>query len=89
VRYYYPQRGFEGNAAYDIWFDKTGKRPQGRGNGIWWGYMTWNAGQPGHTWHYIRYWRLSGWMPHSAATLNLVPFFKDAESTGDCPRPGT
>jgi glycosyl hydrolase family 12 len=107
VSYYYPQRGFEGNAAYDIWFNKSGGHPQGFDNGaeimvwlgshgigspvytrkvevdgIWWGYMTWNAGQPGHTWHYIRYWRLSGWTPHSAATLNLLSFFKDAERTG-------
>jgi hypothetical protein len=51
-------------------------------DGIWWGYMTWNTGRSGHGWHYIRYWRLSGWTPHSAATLNLVGFFKDAERTG-------
>jgi hypothetical protein len=107
VFYYYPQRGFEGNAAYDIWFNKSGGHPKGRDNGaeimiwlgsrgigspdytrkvkidgIWWGYITWNARQSGHTWHYIRYWRLSGWTPHSTATLNLVPFFKDAEHTG-------
>jgi hypothetical protein len=106
VRYYYPQQGFKGDAAYDIWFNKTGNRPQGRDNGaelmiwlgandlgrpaytrsvkidgIWWGYMTWNARRPGHTWHYIRYWRISGWTPHSAATLNLLSFFKDAERT--------
>jgi hypothetical protein len=107
VRYYYPQRGFAGNAAYDIWFNKSGGRPQGRDNGaeimiwlgshgidgpghnrpvkidgIWWDYTTWNAGQPGHTWHYIRYYRMSGWTPHSMATLNLIPFFNDAEHTG-------
>jgi hypothetical protein len=111
VSYYYPQRGFAGNTAYDIWFNKGGGHPQGRDNGaeimiwlgsrgignpvytrrveidgVWWGYDTWRAGggvdSEGRTWNYIRYWRLSGWTPHSAATLNLLSFFKDAERMG-------
>lgn len=107
VAYFYPQQSFAGNAAYDIWFDRTAKRPQGRDNGaeimiwlgtaglggpvytrvvqidgIWWGYITWGAYRSGQGWNYIRYWRLSGWTPHSAATLDLVPFFNDAEAVG-------
>jgi Glycosyl hydrolase family 12 len=39
--YYYPQSDFAGNAAYDIWFDRTSRRPQGRDDGaeimIWLG----------------------------------------------------
>ncbi len=105
VSYYYPQTDFAGNAAYDIWFDRTRRRPQGRDDGaeimiwlgsndiggpdytraveidgIWWGYITWGAFHSGHGWNYIRYWRLSG--GPTAVTLNLVPFFKDAELAG-------
>jgi Glycosyl hydrolase family 12 len=104
VSYYYPYSDFAGNAAYDIWFDRTGRRPQGRDDGaeimIWlgsngigapafsrvvtidgiqWGYITWGAFHSGHGWNYIRYWRLSGSSNSSAVTLNLVPFYKDAE----------
>ena len=108
VTYYYPQRGFRGNSAYDIWFNKGGGQPAGRDNGaeimiwlgtkglgspgytrkvkidgIWWGYDTWQAGRGTTTrWNYIRYWRLSNWTPKSSATLNLVPFFQDAEWMG-------
>lgn len=107
VSYYYPYSDFAGNAAYDIWFDRTSRRPQGRDDGaeimIWlgsngiggpafsrvvtidgiqWGYITWGAFHSGHGWNYIRYWRLSGSSNSSAATLNLVPFFKDAERAG-------
>lgn len=107
VSYFYPEQDFAGNATYDIWFDRTSRRPQGRDDGaeimiwlgssgigqpvfssitkidgIWWGYITWGAFHSGHGWNYIRYWRLSGSTPHSAATLNLVPFFKDAERAG-------
>jgi glycosyl hydrolase family 12 len=108
VSYYYPQRGFAGNTAYDIWFNKGGGQPKGRDNGaeimiwlgsngigspvyyrkveidgIWWGYDTWRAGAAGSTqWNYIRYWRLSNFTPKSRATLNLVPFFQDAERMG-------
>ena len=108
VTYYYPQRGFRGNTAYDIWFDRGGGHPAGRDNGaeimiwlgtkglgspgyirkveidgIWWGYDTWRAGRGQVTqWNYIRYWRLSNSTPKSRATLNLVPFFRDAEGTG-------
>lgn len=106
VSYYYPQQGFHGNTAYDIWFNTTGAKPQGQDNGaeimiwlgsvglgkpvytrkvkidgVWWGYDTWRANH-GTSWNYIRYWRLSGWTPHSAATLNLVSFYKDAERMG-------
>jgi hypothetical protein len=105
VSYYYPQQGFAGNTAYDIWFNKTGAQPQGRDNGaeimvwlgshgigkpvytrkvyidgVWWGYDSWRAGS--NTWNYVRYWRLSNYTPKSAATLDLVPFFKDAEHMG-------
>jgi hypothetical protein len=49
-------------------------------DGIWWGYDTWIAGRAGSTrWNYIRYWRLSNPGGNSSATLNLIPFFKDAE----------
>jgi hypothetical protein len=33
VSYYYPQRGFSGNTAYDIWFNKGGGQPKGHDNG--------------------------------------------------------
>jgi hypothetical protein len=108
VSYYYPQRTFRGNSAYDIWFDKGGGQPRGRDNGaeimiwlgstgigspvysrtveidgIWWGYDTWWAGgNSGSHWNYIRYWRLSNYTPRSSATLNLIPFFQDAERMG-------
>ena len=107
VAYSIPGQDFAGNAAYDIWFDRTSRRPRGRDDGaeimIWlgsagigspvfsrvttidgiaWGYITWGAFHGGQGWNYIRYWRLSGSTPHSAATLNLVPFFKDAERAG-------
>jgi len=107
VSYHYPQSDFAGNAAYDIWFDHTGRRPQGRDDaaeimiwlgandigqpafsrvvtidGIQWGYITWDTFHSRHGWHYIRYWRLSGAAADSAVTLNLVPFFKDAERAG-------
>ena len=108
VSYYYPQTGFRGNTAYDIWFDKSAGVPTGRDNGtevmiwlgtkglgspvyyrkveidgIWWGYDAWRAGTRGPTqWNYVRYWRLKNWTPHSMATLNLVPFFRDAERMG-------
>jgi hypothetical protein len=106
VSYYYPQRGFRGNTAYDIWFNKSGAMPKGRDNGtevmvwlgsngigspvytrtvkidgIWWAYDSWRAGSS-TGWNYVRYWRLQNWTPHSMATLNLVPFFKDAEHMG-------
>jgi hypothetical protein len=106
VYYYYPQQGFRGNSAYDIWFNKGGGQPQGRDNGaeimiwlgsrgigspgysrrveidgIWWGYETWRA-MHGTAWNYIRYWRLSNFTPRSSATLNLIPFFQDAERMG-------
>jgi hypothetical protein len=108
VSYYYPQRDFNGNSAYDIWFNEGGGQPQGRDNGaelmiwlgshgigspghnravkidgIWWNYDTWRAGRPGTThWNYIRYWRISNSTPGSRATLNLVPFFQNAERMG-------
>ncbi|MBO0803093.1 MAG: hypothetical protein J2P25_08470 [Nocardiopsaceae bacterium] len=107
VSYYYPQQGFSGNSAYDIWFNKAGGAPVGRDNGaevmiwlgshgignpiydrkveidgIWWGYKTWRATESGASWNYVRYWRLSNQTPGSAATLNLVPFFQDAENAG-------
>lgn len=106
VSYYYPQQGFRGNTAYDIWFNTGGGPPQGRDNGaeimiwlgshgigspgytrkveidgVWWGYDSWRAGTASH-WNYIRYWRLSNWTPRSRATLNLIPFFQDAERMG-------
>lgn len=106
VRYYYPQRGFSGNTAYDIWFNKSGGTPYGRAtgteimiwlgsrglgspsftrkvkiDGIWWGYDTWEANH-GSRWNYVRYWRLTNETPHSAATLNLLSFFRDAERAG-------
>ena len=50
VTYYYPQRGFRGNTAYDIWFDQAGGHPAGRDNGaeimIWLG--TKGLGSPGY-----------------------------------------
>lgn len=108
VTYYYPQSGFAGDAAYDIWFNKSGGTPKGWNNGseimiwlgtngiggpqysrkveidgIWWGYDSWNTSRSGGAgWHYIRYWRLSNETPHSSATLNLLPFFRDAENQG-------
>jgi hypothetical protein len=106
--YYYPQKGFAGDAAYDIWFNKSGGTPTGRNNGaeimiwlgskglggpvytrkvkidgIWWGYDSWKTARSGgKSWNYIRYWRLSNETPHSSATLDLVPFFRDAEGAG-------
>lgn len=105
VSYYYPRRGFRGDAAYDIWFNKTGGTPKGRDNGaeimiwlgtrgvggpfytrkvkidgIWWGYASWRTGH--NRWNYVRYWRLANETPRSRATLDLVPFFRNAESRG-------
>jgi hypothetical protein len=106
VTYHYPLSDFAGNAAYDIWFDRTERPPKGRDDGaeimiwlgsngigspafsravkidgIWWGYITWGAFHSGHGWNYIRYWRLSG-RSSDAVTLNLIPFYKDAERAG-------
>jgi hypothetical protein len=107
VSYHYPLSDFAGNAAYDIWFDRTSRAPKGRDDGaeimiwlgsngigspaftravkidgIWWGFITWGAFHSGHGWNYIRYWRLSGATNTGAVTLNLIPFYKDAERAG-------
>ena len=41
MTYHYPLSDFTGNAAYDIWFDRTRRTPKGRDDGaeimIWLG----------------------------------------------------
>ena len=98
---YHPGGPWQGNAAYDIWFNPTPMttgqvnhgaeimiwlnqsgigRPYGTRvyiDGTWWAYTTWNTSQPGRTWHYIRFWRLSPTL--SVTNLNLKNFFAYAE----------
>lgn len=67
VSYYYPQRGFAGNLAYDIWFNKEGTYPQGRADGaevmVWLGSK--NLGRP-YGWKYVKVdgieWAYDAWI---------------------------
>lgn len=52
-------------------------------DGMWFAYDSWSTAHSGGDWNYIRYWRLSGYNDaDTSVNLNLLPFFRDAESAG-------
>ena len=51
-------------------------------DGITWGYDSWDTSRGGVTWHYVRFWRLTGGQRRGSVTLNLLDFFKYAMAQG-------
>lgn len=88
VTYYYPQQGFRGNSAYDIWFNTGGGQPTGRDNGaeimIWLG--TKGLGSPGYTrkveidgiWWGYDTWRAGG---GTATHWNYIRYWRLSNAT--------